>query len=65
MLVERIQGGAYADDTEIETLVADFCSSVPRPDAHDLIFWPNGEFSGEPSANQVVDRALAYRLIEL
>ncbi|WP_435769118.1 hypothetical protein [Nocardioides sp. SYSU DS0651] len=64
-LVERIQTGAYTDDAELKSLVADFCSSVPRPDAHGLIFWPNGEFSGEPTASQVVDRALAYRSIEL
>lgn len=64
-LVERIQAGAYADDAELESLVADFCSSVPRPDAHDLIFWPNTQFSGEPTASQVVDRALTYRPIEL
>lgn len=64
-LVERIQTGAYTDDAELESLVADFSSSVPRPDAHDLIFWPSGEFSGEPTASQVVDRALTYRSIEL
>lgn len=64
-LVERILTGAYADDAELETLVAEFDSSVTRPDAHDLIFWPTGEFSGEPTASQVVDRALDYRPIEL
>jgi hypothetical protein len=37
--------------------------SVPDPNVSDLIYWPPG--GQELSAEEVVDRALAYRPIEL
>jgi hypothetical protein len=57
--------GDYASDEEIDGLVAEFEAAVAYPDASSLIFWPSDEFDHEPTAAQVVDKALTYRPIEL
>lgn len=57
--------GDYAGDQEIDSLVAEFEAAVPYPGASSLIFWPSDEFNHEPTAAQVVDKALSYRPIEL
>ena len=53
--------GDFQDDVELEGLVADFEASDPHPGAAGLIFWPKDEFDEEPTPEQVVDQALAYR----
>jgi hypothetical protein len=64
-LVQRIMDGDYATDDEVERLVAEFQAGVLRPGADDLIFYWRDEFDHEPTAAEVVERALAYRPIEL
>jgi hypothetical protein len=57
--------GHYTSDEEVESLVAEFQSGVPHPVASDLIFHTNKNFDHEPTAAEVVDRALSYRPIGL
>ena len=64
-LVQRIMDGDYATDDEVERLVAEFQGGVLRPGASDLIFYWQDEFDHEPTAAEVVERALAYRPMEL
>jgi Colicin immunity protein / pyocin immunity protein len=56
-----------ADEDEENRLVTLFEDSVVHPEASDLIFYPAKYFGDghEPSADEVVDAALAYRPIEL
>ncbi len=63
-LVGRIMAGDYADDAELISLVDECEKAVLRPNAASLIFWSGDEFDHEPTAGEVVDRALAYRPIE-
>jgi hypothetical protein len=64
-LVQRIMDGEFASDAEVDALVAEFERAVVYPGASSLIFWPGDEFDREPTAAEVVDRALSYRTIEL
>jgi hypothetical protein len=64
-LVQRIMDGDYSADEEVDSLVAEFEAAVLHPGASSLIFWPTDEFDHDPSAAEVVDRALSYRPIEL
>lgn len=64
-LVQRIMEGDYSTDDEADRLVAEFQAGVLRPGASDLIFYWHDEFDHEPTAAEVVERALAYRPIEL
>ena len=64
-LVRRIMKGDYATDDDVERLVAEFEAGVPRPGASDLLFHWQDEFDHEPTATEVVGRALASRPIEL
>ena len=64
-LVQQIMDGDYATDEEGERLVAEFQAGVLCPGASGLIFYWQDEFDHEPTAAEVVDRALAYRPIEL
>lgn len=64
-IVQRIMDGAYSSDEEADSLVAEFGAADPHPRASDLIFWPSDEFNHEPTAAEVVDRALTYRSIGL
>ena len=57
--------GDHATDDEVERLVAEFEAGVLHPGASDLIFYWQDEFDHEPTAAEVVERALAYRPIEL
>jgi hypothetical protein len=67
VLVERIMRVETADEDEEDRLVELFDESVVHPAASDLIFYPARYFAEghEPSAEEVVDAALAYRPIEL
>lgn len=65
VLVQRIMDGDHSNEGELDNLVAEFEAAVLYPRASSLIFWPSDEFDHEPTAAQVVDRALSYRPIEL
>jgi hypothetical protein len=64
-IVHRIMDGDHSSDDEVQSLVAEFEAAVAAPGASSLIFWTSDEFDDEPTAAQVVDRALRYRPIEL
>jgi Colicin immunity protein / pyocin immunity protein len=64
-LVRRIMAGEGESQEEADSLVDRFVANVPHPRADDLIFYPDEEFGHEPSPEEVVDRALGYKPIEL
>jgi hypothetical protein len=65
-LVERIMASdAATTEEEDDRLVRLFQDSVVHPGATDLIFYPDKYFDGEPTPEQVVDAALAYKPIQL
>ena len=64
-IVQRIMDGDYGTEDDVERLVAEFQAGVLRPGASDLIFYWQDEFDHEPTAAEVVERALAYCPIEL
>jgi len=64
-LVRRLIAGAYGSDAELDRDVAVFAAAVPHPRAVDLIYQWRGEFEREPSAEEIVDKALAYRPVVL
>lgn len=64
-LVERIRSGSIESEEEEDRAIAEFASRVPHPRASDLIFHPNLEFDRVPSVEEIVDRALSYRPLEL
>ncbi|MEU2238271.1 e9imm peptide [Streptomyces sp. NPDC018338] len=63
-LVQRIMDVDYVSDDEVNGWMDQFGKSLMCPTGYvgDLIFWPKG---AEPSAEEVVDRALAYQPIAL
>jgi hypothetical protein len=66
-VVEQILA-ATGSDAEQARLVQLFEQSVSRPDAAEFIFRPTRLPDGswpDPSADEIVDQALAYRPIEL
>jgi hypothetical protein len=62
-LVQRIMTGNYASEAEAEAWVDLLKRSLGCPHITDLIFYP--EDGGSPTAEDVVERALAYRPIAL
>jgi len=64
-IVQRLMDGDYSSDEEVDRLIAEFEADVLDPNAGDLIFWSNKHFDHEPTAAEIVDRALSYRPIEL
>ncbi|GII57321.1 hypothetical protein Pth03_57100 [Planotetraspora thailandica] len=57
---------AQGTEKEQDEALRSLESRVPHPRVSDLIFWPQHEgFDHDPTAQQVVDAALAYRPIEL
>jgi hypothetical protein len=64
-LVERLLTGDFESEEQEDRAIAEFASSVPHPRAADLIYHWAEEFEVEPSAEDVVDRALNHRSIEL
>lgn len=64
-IVQRLMDGDYSSDAEVESLVAEFDAGVLDPNATDLIFSSSKDFDHEPTAAEIVDRALTYRPIEL
>ncbi|MCP4529092.1 MAG: hypothetical protein GY833_24750 [Aestuariibacter sp.] len=54
------------NEEEIVAWVNRFQRNVPHPEASGLIFWPNKYGLGNnPSAEEIVDKALSYKPIEL
>jgi hypothetical protein len=66
-LVERLQRADFESEEEDDAALALFESSVPHPQAADLIYYPAQHFGEghEPTAEEVVERALSYKPIEL
>lgn len=64
-LVERLMAGSYANEVELDRDTAELESSVLHPRALDLIFHWEDEFDREPTSEDVVERALSYRPIEM
>lgn len=64
-LVARLMAGDYTDSDELDRDSERLRSSVPHPDVLGLIFYPDRYFDHDPSADEIVERALAYRAIEL
>lgn len=60
-VVDRLINGIYSSDEEVDRLVAEFEAGVLDPNATGLIFWWSEHFDHEPTAAEVVDRALDYR----
>jgi hypothetical protein len=60
-LVEKFQRGEI-DEANEDAAVEALTASTGNPNVLGLIFYPDGP---EPTAEEVVDQALAYRPIEL
>jgi hypothetical protein len=65
VLVQRILDGGFTTDEQLVRLVAEFEAKVLYPGASGLIFYWQDAFDQEPTAAEIVDRALNYRPIEL
>lgn len=64
-LVTRLLAGAFDSEAAEDEAIADFSRRVPHPSPTDLIYHWESAFDHQPSAEEVVDHALAYRSIEL
>ena len=69
-LVERIMRVETKDELAEDRLVQSFEDSVAYPGASSLIFYPHEHFGEEfrhktPSAEAIVDAALAYKPVQL
>lgn len=64
-LVRRIMAGEGESQEEADRLVEQFLANVPHPEADGLIFYPDQYFGHEPTAEEVVDRALSYKPLQL
>ncbi len=64
-LVKRIRSGSIETEEDEDRAIADFVSRVPHPRSTDLIFHPHLEFDRDPTAEEIVDRALSYRALDL
>ena len=60
-LVQKIMN-AEGTEYEIHNNVNILEKNVPHPEVSGLIFWPK---NGEPTAEEVVNEALAYKPIQL
>lgn len=64
-LVQHIMA-AQGTEEEIAQWVNDFKNRVPHPHAANLIYYPHRSGLGnDPSAEEIVDAALAYKPIQL
>jgi hypothetical protein len=64
-LASRLITGDYRNEDQLERDTVEFTEGLPHPSPLDLIFYWETEFDHEPTAEEVVDRALAYKSIEL
>ncbi len=54
------------DDDDIERWMDLFQQNVPHPEASDLIFWSqNHGLGSNPTTEEIVDKALSYKAIQL
>ena len=60
-LVTSVQNGDF-DDEELSAVLDSLIQSTGDPNISDYVFWPEGE---ELTAEEIVDKALAHRPIEL
>ncbi len=64
-LAARLLAGDYTDSDDLDHDSERLRSGVPHPDVLGLIFYSHRYFDHEPTADEVVERALDYRAIEL
>ncbi len=64
-LVTRLLTGQFSSEDEVDRMVATFAARVPHPNPIGLIYYWEEEFDAEPTAEEIVDRAFAYRPTEL
>lgn len=64
-VVQRLIDADFDKEADADAALAWFESQVPRPEAGSLIFYWDEFFEQEPTAVQIVDKALDYRAIEL
>ncbi|PUB23954.1 colicin immunity protein/pyocin immunity protein [Promicromonospora sp. AC04] len=65
-LVRYIMAGMPgASEHEASLAVAQFRAAVPDPNGTDLIFYPSHAFDHEPTAEEIVERALSYRPFQM
>lgn len=65
-LVRQIMMDEFLSEEDTDRAAAEFEARVPHPEASGLIFHPmEYGFDSEPSPEDVVDRALAYRPFQL
>lgn len=57
--------GQFNSEDEEDRAIAELVALVPHPRPTDLIYHWDSEFESEPTLEEVVDRALTYRSIEL
>lgn len=61
VLVETLLSGDPLSEAEEYALIEDLKASTLHPKVTDLIYYWQNEFDHEPTAEEIVDRALAYR----
>lgn len=64
-LAQKLIDGNYQSDADVDNDMAKFAAAVPHPRPAGLIYYWEEEFDHEPTAEEVVERALSYRPIEL
>ncbi|MEV5816234.1 e9imm peptide [Streptomyces mutabilis] len=57
-LVQRLMDGSYADDSECDVMITALERGTGCPHISDYISWAS---EPEPTAEKIVDRALAYQ----
>ncbi|WP_338676392.1 e9imm peptide [Streptomyces sp. SCSIO 30461] len=61
-LVKRLMDGSVTDEDEADAILDALQSGLACPHVSDYIFWDSDP---EPTAEKIVDRALAYKPIAL
>ena len=64
-IVERLRTADFETEEAADQAVAQFRAAVPHPRPLDLIFHSHLEFDSEPTADEIVQRALDYQPFEL
>lgn len=64
-LVTKLMSGDFDSKEAEDRAIADMTNRVPHPSPTDLIYHWKSAFDSEPTPEEVVDRALAYRPFEL
>lgn len=60
-LARRLIAGQYESDEELDRDMREFAAAVPHPRPSGLIYYWNDEFDHQPTAEEVVERALNYK----